>query len=59
MAVASASLRSMLTWRRRDSVICLPIRLTGLSAVIGSWKIMLSSAPHTPRSCSGDMAVRS
>ena len=23
-------------------MICLPMRLTGLSAVIGSWKIMLS-----------------
>ncbi len=46
MAVATASFRSMSTWSRRDSVICFPIRLTGLRAVIGSWKIMLISAPQ-------------
>ena len=40
-------------------MICLPIRLTGLRAVIGSWKIMLSSAPHTWRSCAGFIAVSS
>ncbi len=51
--------RSMSRWSRRLSVIWSPMRLTGLRAVIGSWKIMLSSAPHTWRSWSGDMAVRS
>ncbi len=47
MAWASASARSIPRCRRSDSVICLPIFFTGLSAVIGSWKIMLNSAPHT------------
>ena len=59
MAVALASERSMPRWRRSDSVIWLPMRLTGLRAVIGSWKIMLSSAPHTWRRSFWDMAVRS
>ena len=29
-----------------DSVICVPIRLTGLSEVIGSWKTMAISVPQ-------------
>ena len=40
-------------------MICLPIRLTGLRAVIGSWKIMLSSAPQTWRSWAGSIEVSS
>ncbi len=58
-AVARASFLSMSRWRSSDSVIWTPIRLTGLSAVIGSWKIMLSSAPHTWRSSAGPIAVSS
>ncbi len=57
--MAAASRRSMSRWSRSVSVICLPMRLTGLRAVIGSWKIMLSSAPHTCRSWSGLIAVNS
>ena len=59
MALALASERSMPRWSRSDSVIWTPMRLTGLSAVIGSWKIMLSSAPQTWRRWFSSMAVRS
>ncbi len=55
-AVDCASFLSMSRWRTSDSAIWAPIRLTGLRAVIGSWKIMLSSAPHTGRSSRSLMA---
>ena len=46
-AVDRASFLSMSRWRRSDSPIWSPIRLTGLRAVIGSWKIMRQlGAPH-------------
>jgi hypothetical protein len=37
---------SMSWWVRIDSVICSPIRYTGFSDVIGSWKIIEISAPR-------------
>ena len=46
-AVASASFLSTFRWWRSDSVICLPIFMTGLSEVMGSWKTMPISAPQT------------
>jgi hypothetical protein len=37
-AVSRVSLRLMSVWTSSDSVICLPMRMTGFSDVIGSWK---------------------
>ena len=34
---------------RNDSVICLPIVMTGLSELIGSWKTIATSAPQSRR----------
>ena len=48
-AWAVASLPSMSVWRRNGSEICLPIRMTGLSEVIGSWKTMEIWEPHSWR----------
>ncbi len=59
IAVDRVSFLSMSRCSASDSPICTPIRLTGLRAVIGSWKIMDSSAPHTLRSSGSDMAVSS
>ena len=59
MAASLASARFMRRCRRSDSVIWRPIRTTGLSAVIGSWKIMLSCAPHTWRSWTSGIPVSS
>ena len=36
-------------WMRSGSAICLPIFMTGLSDVIGSWKIIAISAPQMSR----------
>ena len=36
-----------------DSVSCSPILMTGLRAVIGSWKTMATRLPRRPRSCRG------
>ena len=33
-------------WANRASAICVPMRMTGLRAVIGSWKIMAISRPR-------------
>ena len=53
MAVSCASPLSMFRWNCSDSVIWRPIFTTGLSEVIGSWKTMPISAPHTWRISSG------
>ena len=45
-ARACAAFSSMLRWMVRGSVICRPILRTGLSEVIGSWKIMAMSRPR-------------
>src|SRR3984885_376513 len=46
-------------WRRGDSAICSPTRITGFSAVIGSWKIIAISWPaRRSRDLTG-MACRS
>ena len=50
-AVSRASDLDMSRWKRSDSVIWLPIFMTGFSAVIGSWKIMAISSPHSSRYC--------
>jgi hypothetical protein len=53
IAVSWASTLSMSRWKRSDSVICRPILMTGLSEVIGSWKTIDISEPHTLRISSG------
>ncbi len=40
------------------SVICWPIGSTGLSEVIGSWKIIAMSRPRTSRIASSDRCSR-
>ena len=49
LAVALASSRPMPRWLRSGSSICRPIFISGFSDVIGSWKIIAISLPHTPR----------
>ena len=49
IAVSLAFWRSIPSLIWSDSVICLPIFMTGLSDVIGSWKTMASSEPHNSR----------
>src|ERR1700744_2445144 len=46
-------------WRRGDSAICSPTRITGFSAVIGSWKIIAISWPARRRRDLTGMACRS
>ena len=58
-AVALASARLMSRWIRRGSAICLPTFITGLSEVIGSWKIIAISAPQMSRRCVRLMVVSS
>ena len=48
-ASARAAARSMPWWLRMDSAICSPAVNTGFSDVMGSWKIMATSAPRTSR----------
>ncbi len=48
-AVSLASLRLILRCRRSDSVICLPMVITGFNELIGSWKTIAISAPHSSR----------
>ena len=49
MAVSRAAARSRSVWTSSDSVICLPIRITGLSDVIGSWKTIDICVPQYDR----------
>ena len=51
-AVSLASLLESLRWILSGSVIWLPIRWTGLSDVIGSWKTMAMCVLHSLRSSS-------
>ena len=51
-AVSLASLFESFRWIRRGSVIWLPIRCTGLSEVMGSWKTMAMWVPQSLRSSS-------
>ena len=48
-AAARACAASMPFFRRSTSAICSPTAYSGLSAVMGSWKIMAMSSPRTPR----------
>ena len=48
-AVSLASLRRILRCRRSDSVICLPMVITGFNELIGSWKTIAISAPQSSR----------
>ncbi len=48
-AVAHAAFFGMSRWRRSGSAICAPIFISGFSDVIGSWKIIAISLPHTSR----------
>jgi hypothetical protein len=52
-AVSCASERSMSKWKSSDSVICLPMRITGLSDVMGSWNTMASWVPQNERNSAG------
>ena len=45
-AVSRAWVRSRSVWTSSDSVICLPMRMTGLSEVIGSWKTIDICVPQ-------------
>ena len=45
-ALIFASFRLIFRCSRSDSVICLPIVMTGLSELIGSWKTIATSAPQ-------------
>ena len=56
MLRARASLRLMPRRTRRLSCSCEPIRRTGLSAVIGSWKIMAMPVPNSLRTSSRDIS---
>ncbi len=44
-----AAARLMPRRTRRISSICLPMRMTGLSEVIGSWKTIATSVPQIAR----------
>ena len=48
-ALSQACLRLMFSCSSSTSAIWLPMVSTGLSEVIGSWKIMAMSLPRTPR----------
>ena len=50
---------AMPRWTRSDSVICRPIFITGLSDVIGSWKIIAISRPQIRRRSRSDIVVSS
>ena len=54
IARARAAASSMPRWMVSGSVICSPIFSTGLSEVIGSWKIMAMSRPRMRRISSSD-----
>ena len=48
-ASSLANSRVTSRWLRIDSVICLPIFITGFSEVIGSWKTIAICAPQYSR----------
>ena len=56
---AIAAFLSMPNRTRRLSESCVPIRRTGLSAVIGSWKIIDIPVPNSLRTWSRDIAESS
>jgi hypothetical protein len=56
LAAASSEISS---WARMTSITCIPMVKTGLSDVIGSWKIMLISLPRTSRISSHGSLSRS
>src|SRR5438552_697278 len=56
---AQASRRPAPLWARMAEAIWSPIEKTGLSDVIGSWKIMAMRAPRTRRMASASLARRS
>ena len=56
MLRARASLRLIPSRTRRLSCSCEPILRTGLSAVIGSWKIMAMPVPNSLRTSSRDIS---
>ena len=49
-AVSGPRSRSRSVWTSSDSVICLPMRITGLSDVIGSWNTIDICVPQYDRS---------
>ncbi len=49
---SSASARGTSSWVRMASIICSPMRSTGLSVIRGSWKIMAMRLPRSWRICS-------
>ena len=54
MARARAAFSSMFRWMVSGSMICSPILSTGLSEVMGSWKIMAISRPRMRRISSSE-----
>ena len=54
-----ACLRLTFRCARIAATICVPIVKTGLSALVGSWKIMLMAPPRTSRICASDSVVSS
>ena len=59
MARSSAAALEIFSWARICSAICAPTRCTGLSAEIGSWKIIAISFPRMASSLSSDALIRS
>ena len=54
-----ASAFDTFSWVRMASTIWLPTRYTGLSEVMGSWKIIAMSLPRSSRYCFSDRVARS
>ena len=54
MARARAAASVIFRWMSSGSMICRPMRSTGLSEVIGSWKIMAMSRPRSWRISSSE-----
>src|SRR5689334_9567198 len=59
MARSSASALETFSWARICSTICAPTRCTGLSAEIGSWKIIAISLPRIASSLFSGALIRS
>src|SRR3984957_17602776 len=59
MARSSAAALEIFSWARICSPICAPTRCTGLSAEIGSWKIIAISLPRMASSLASDASIRS
>ena len=58
MTSCRASLRDRPRCRRRGSAVCMPTLSTGLSEVMGSWKIMARWRPRRARISSGGMGAQ-